>query len=74
MNEFNFTQWLAIVGPIAALFYAGYREIYALRSRLDKNDERWLDTQGKILAIMNRLEMRYTDPIAPNAVRKGDDQ
>lgn len=64
MNDFNFTQWVSIVAPLAALFYAGYREIYALRMRLDKNDERWLDTQGKILTIMNKLEMSYIDPVA----------
>lgn len=70
MNEFNFTQWIAVVGPIAALFYAGYREIYALRTRLDKNDERWLSTQEKILdldkkiyAIMSRLDMAYRAPV-----------
>ena len=62
MNDFNFTQWISIVAPISAMFFAVYREIYAMRNRLDKNDERWLDTQGKILAIMSRLNMAYTDP------------
>lgn len=69
-----FGFWISIVGPIAAFFYAGYREIYALRSRLDRNDERWLDTQGKILAIMNRLEMSYTDPMASNIEKKGNEK
>lgn len=65
---------LGVIGSIFYLDHQGRTERIASDNRWAEmkttNDQRWLATETKILAIMNRLEMRYTDPIAPNAKEK----
>ena len=60
MNDFNFTQWLATVGPLGTMMLFLYNKIEKTDEKIERNDERWLSTETKILAIMNRLEMCYT--------------
>lgn len=52
MNEFNFTQWISIVGPLGGLMFAMYGFLY---HAIDRNNERWLNTQGKILDLDKKI-------------------
>lgn len=32
----------------------------------ERNSERWLATETKLLAVMNRLDLRFANPSSPN--------
>lgn len=71
MNDINFKSWLSIVGPLGVLMFTMFAYLFR---KVERNDERWLDTQGKILTIMNKLQMIYTDPNAMSQVRENEEK
>ena len=77
MNDITFTVWISIVGPLGGLMLIIFACLYHKSERSDerimrseeRNSEKWLATETKLLAVINRLEMRYANPSSPNVER-----
>ena len=69
VNDLTFQTWLTIVGPIVGLIFGQSVFLYRKSERNEdhwaESQRQWIDTQGKIYALMSQMNMLYVDPNAP---------